>query len=382
MSNLSLKTIGLISILGLSACGGDDSDNTPPKEEPPPVTYVTIKGTAVSRDILSDATVTARCKDNSGFKSIVKTDEKGNWEGQVKSDQLPCRLKATKDDHVNMTHYSVIFNVDDHINITPFTDWAIVYKPYYAYLPSNLYKMNGREVDYILLKNILNENNSLLVKDLIEHGYNISPSTQVFTDIIDLDGNMIDNIKGFRIGLDSFLGIYSYSSTLKVIYESKYKDRAIVPNKVAIKTAKIFPNLDACKVGPSADIYTNCSNDLLNDFVSNDLVYSKYQNMCILEKKGDEIVYSSADNGIDVEAITLLGGYYDNAVKISNDGYKIKTYFQHYVPLFGASIYKLELNISTNGELIGSDVKLLGAYGVDIDHSVLKFTEEYNCVRD
>ncbi|KCY10940.1 putative lipoprotein [Acinetobacter baumannii 1598530] len=56
-----MKRIGLISILGLSACGGDDSTvtaSTPPKEEPSPVTYVTIKGTAISQDILSNATVT------------------------------------------------------------------------------------------------------------------------------------------------------------------------------------------------------------------------------------------------------------------------------------------------------------------------------------
>ncbi|MCU4464264.1 hypothetical protein KTI03_11160 [Acinetobacter pittii] len=100
--------------------------------------------------------------------------------------------------------------------------------------------MTGRGVNYILLKNILNENNSLLVKVLVEHGYNVSPSTQLFTDIIDLEGNMIDNIKGFRIGLDSFLGIYSYSSTLKVIYESKYKNRTIMPNKVTIILRKFF----------------------------------------------------------------------------------------------------------------------------------------------
>lgn len=81
MSNLYLKTPGLITVLGLSACGGDDStfvSSTLPKEKPPLGTsYVTINGTAISRNILSNATVTARCKDDSGFKKIVKSNAKG-----------------------------------------------------------------------------------------------------------------------------------------------------------------------------------------------------------------------------------------------------------------------------------------------------------------
>ncbi|MFW1817680.1 hypothetical protein ACG9X6_24175, partial [Acinetobacter guillouiae] len=84
-------------------------------------------------------------------------------EGQVKSDQLPCRLKVTKNDHVNMTHYSVIFKSTDHINISPFTDLEIVFRPGYSYIPSELYQMKGSGINYTTLHRNLNDNNDILV---------------------------------------------------------------------------------------------------------------------------------------------------------------------------------------------------------------------------
>lgn len=378
MSNFSLKIIGLITILGLSACGGDDSDSTPPKEEPPPVTYVTIKGTAISRDILSDATVTARCKDDSGFKSIVKTDVKGNWEGQVKSDQLPCRLKVAKNNHANMTHYSVIFNSTDHINITPFTDLAIAYRPGYAYLPSDLYNMHGNQINYSILQKNLNNNNNLLVKNLMERGYDIDPLSQFFTDVIDLEGKILDNIKGLRIAIDLTFGEYSY------YLEHIYKYNFFIPNKFSVNSPVIFPNLEACKPGPTPDIYTNCSNDVLGDFAINELITSDRKKTCVLEKQGENIQYIGNEmhlvpNEEVQESIYMAGGFYDSALKILDNGYKLSTYIESFVPIIHGMVYKLDVSISKEGKINGVNVTLLEGSIHDIDHSVIKFPDEYLC---
>ncbi|WP_192454007.1 hypothetical protein [Acinetobacter oleivorans] len=388
MSNLSLKRIGLISILGLSACGGDDSTvttPTPPKEKPPPVTYVTIKGTAISRDILSDATVTARCKDDSGFKFVVKTDEKGNWEGQVKSDQLPCRLKVTKNDHVNMTHYSVIFKSTDHINISPFTDLAIVFRPGYSYLPSGLYQMKGSGINYTTLHRNLNDNNDILVERLIGIGYDIDPSAQLFTDIVDLDGNMIENIKGFLIAVNLVMG--EYSSYVKTLYNGSY-----IPRKVAVNNPVVFPNLDACKPGPTPDIYTNCSTDVLGDFAVNDLITSDRKTTCAFEKKGTDIQYIGNNmklvpNEEVLSTIYMVGGYYNNAVKISDKGYKLSAYIQVFVPVMNGTAYRLDLSITKQGKIDGISVTKYDGYLSPIEysldeHSVIKFPDEYICGLD
>lgn len=384
MSNFSLKTIGLVTILGLSACGGDDSTvvtQSPPKEEPHPVvSYVTINGTAISRDILSDATVTARCKDDSGFKDIVTTDEKGRWEGQVKSDQLPCRLKVSKINHDNMTHYSVVFKSTDNTNINPFTDLVIAYKSGYLYLPSDLYNARGNLIDYSTFQEKMNNNNILLVKELNEKGYDVDPSTRFFTDIIDLDENILDNIKGLRIAID-----LKYNNYLNFM-ENINKYNILIPRKVAVNSPVIFPNLEACKAGPSSDIYTNCSNDVLSDFKVNELITSDREQTCVLEKQGNNIQFTVA-NGMNLvpndevqESIYMVGGYYDSALSISDNGYKFSTYIESFIPVIGGSLYKFDLSFSKDGKINGVRIMLINDYIDNIDHSVIKFADEYSCV--
>lgn len=146
--------------------------------------------------------MTARCKDDSGFKDIVKTNINGEWEGQVKASQLPCRLKVTKDNDINITHYSVIFNENDHVNITPFTDLAIAIRKGFSYLPSELYGLAGKDINYITLKKNLYDNNTFLVSKLLKGAYNIDSSMNSFNDVIEPRGTMINNIKAFRIAAD------------------------------------------------------------------------------------------------------------------------------------------------------------------------------------
>ncbi|WP_192454010.1 hypothetical protein [Acinetobacter oleivorans] len=372
MSNLSLKTIGLISILGLSACGGDDSDSTPPKEEPPPITYVTIKGTAISRDILSDATVTARCKDDSGFKSIVKTDEKGNWEGQVKSDQLPCRLKATKNNDVRSTHYSVIFNTNDHININPFTDLAIAIRPRYSYIPSELYELAGNTINYNTLLTNLSNNNNLLARVLIEKGYDIEPSTQFFTDVIDLEGNMLDNIKGLIIAADTNRSRGSFLALVHAVHIGDYT--ILIPNKVAYNDPIIIPNLEACIKDDVSGIYDFCTTEVVNDFDSTSLLSVNKKTSCRLQKQGSTFIFAG-------NQIPLTTGFQNsdsfrkNTVEITEDGYVVLMNTMNWVLVVGGPFYsEIELKLSKEGHI--KNMNLKSEYAINIPVGGLDCTPE------
>lgn len=124
----TLKLSGLLSAILLVACGGsDNSNNTTENKEvtnnPTEIAYATITGTAFAASALTDASVTANCKDNAGFKTAVKVDAQGKWQGQVDSSKLPCRLEVK----ANEQSYHSYISQAGNININPLTDLTIAY---------------------------------------------------------------------------------------------------------------------------------------------------------------------------------------------------------------------------------------------------------------
>lgn len=87
---------GLIcGTLSLAACGGgDSSDSNQVKDIPTTSKYIQITGTAFAENPLKNANIQAICQDNTGFKESVKSNEYGEWQGQIESDKLPCRLSV------------------------------------------------------------------------------------------------------------------------------------------------------------------------------------------------------------------------------------------------------------------------------------------------
>lgn len=360
MSNFSLKILGLITILGLSACGGDDStfvSSTPPKEEPPLVTsYVTIKGTAISRNILSNATVTARCKDDSGFKNIVKSNEKGEWEGQVKLDQLPCRLKAKNDIDGNLTHYSVIFDASNHINITPFTDLAIAIRKGYSYMPNVLYGAAGRDINYDVLRANLNNNNNLLVRVLIEKDYDISPSTQFFSETIDINGNIMENIKGIMIAADTNRNRGSFSDLIRAVHIGDYT--VLIPNKVIYSNPVVLPDYHACAQGGADNTFHSCTAKVISDFDSTSLLSEKNNTSCRLKKEGG--TFSFFANRISYISYYYDGdeSLYDNTLEINKEGnYDLKINLMKFIFPIGPIYSKIELKVSKDGHITNMTVE-------------------------
>lgn len=382
MSNTLLKIIGLTTILSLTACGGNDSSSnqTPPKVDPIDP-YVTIKGTAVTRDFLSDAIVTARCKDDSGFKDIVKTNTNGEWQGQVKANQLPCRLKVTKDNDINITHYSVIFNENDHVNITPFTDLAIAIRKGFSYLPSELYGLAGKDINYITLKKNLYDNNTFLVSKLLKGAYNIDSSMNSFNDVIEPRDTMINNIKAFRIAAD-IVESDDYSDYINRVYSKSHDVARKFP--ILVNSSIASPNLKACRPGETNDIYTNCTNDVFTEFYSHDLVSKDRKKSCFIRMSGHGIFYVIINSGgvseFENTIVSIENGYNDSALKVLDKGYKFTTYVRYQTKFpFVDNLYKLDLSITDKKRVNGVSLTPIEGPLDQIDHNTIKFADEYMC---
>ena len=117
----ALKTLAIctaISTVGLTACH-NDHDNVPTTTNTNGM--VTLSGTAATGAALKNASVTASCKNNSGFSTPVSTNDKGQWTGQVLATNLPCALQAKTADLALHSYATAAGNV----NITPLTDLSI-----------------------------------------------------------------------------------------------------------------------------------------------------------------------------------------------------------------------------------------------------------------
>jgi len=119
-NHLATTTLLTSSIL-LAACGGSSSSSTSTPDQPETET-ATLSGTAAIGAAITDASVSARCEDGSGFIGSVMTDNNGRFEGNVEEGALPCALSVRDSDG---TAYHSLATVAGTTNITPLTDLAI-----------------------------------------------------------------------------------------------------------------------------------------------------------------------------------------------------------------------------------------------------------------
>jgi len=103
----------------LAGCGGSSSSGT---EVTPEITTASVAGTAAIGAAISDAAVSARCEDGSGFINSVMTDSSGRFKGEVGEDALPCALRVQAS---NGIAYHSLAIEGETTNITPLTDLAI-----------------------------------------------------------------------------------------------------------------------------------------------------------------------------------------------------------------------------------------------------------------
>lgn len=158
----TLKILALCSAIGaagLSGCHSNSNDSSSPAQPNTPNGQVTLSGTAATGAALKDATITANCKNNTGFNQPVKTDNNGKWSGQVAAASLPCALQAKTADIALHSYATAAGN----INITPFTDLTLAlatrqkpadwFKNYQALLETQLKTAINQLRDQLASKN-------------------------------------------------------------------------------------------------------------------------------------------------------------------------------------------------------------------------------------
>lgn len=115
-----LITVALLAApIILAGCGGSSSSGS---EVTPEINTSPVAGTAAIGAAISDAAVSARCEDGSGFINSVVTDSRGQFEGEVGEDALPCALRVQAS---NNTAYHSLAVAGETTNITPLTDLVI-----------------------------------------------------------------------------------------------------------------------------------------------------------------------------------------------------------------------------------------------------------------
>lgn len=85
---------------------------------------VAISGIAAQGVALPNATLEAKCANNTGFRHPVVTDEHGNFSGELTKVDLPCALKVTSN-NPSAVFYSIATS-QGTVNVTPLTDLIIV----------------------------------------------------------------------------------------------------------------------------------------------------------------------------------------------------------------------------------------------------------------
>ena len=126
--------------------------------------------------------MTASCKNGTGFKDVVITDEKGIWSGKVDETKLPCALQVEN----GTQPYHSYANAAGNVNITPFTDISIALAT--GQPPSDWYKhfTNLNETQLEQAQKSLNE-------ELLKKGYAVPENFDLFKTNFQI-GDMFDLI--------------------------------------------------------------------------------------------------------------------------------------------------------------------------------------------
>ncbi|MFW1858393.1 hypothetical protein [Acinetobacter defluvii] len=308
-NNIKMNLGIVITTAFLTACGGggNNDDNTPVKETPKDsqIRYNQLTGTAFSATPLEAASVTAVCKDGTGFKAKVTTDAQGKWKGDVNSTQLPCRLEVISDQQV----YHGYAIKTGNVNLNPLTDLLIANAT--NQVPSIWYK-TGSGIDEGRLK----ASNQALIKELKNKGYSIDESKDLINTVSNLSSSEYQVIKDLTLAIAASKTIVDINALLLLVKDGNLTQ---IPQKLDI----VIPwkiNLLACASTSlptsSGSQYGKCSSDILTDFEENNLIDLNSNDICSLKKQGDTITLKKNATVLSV----ILDQEPQDGVYIQNDG--------------------------------------------------------------
>jgi hypothetical protein len=284
--NIIFKLTGLFSIILLVACGGENSNSVNEMQivesKQAEVTYKVVVGTAFSNSALNGANVTAICKDGAGFKNPVVVNAQGQWQGEVDSSKLPCRLQVK----ANGQSYHSYIDQERDVNINPLTDMVVAYAS--NQVPATWYQSGTMTTEK------LNSANSALVAELIKKGYGINNDEDLFNAEMKANSPIHRAIQGLLEAIKNNRNIKDYDALLMLIKDGNLSQLPMKSDQFLVNPLNINIDTTACQQYDSGMIerYNYCASNVLPDFKEDQLI-TPFGEKCILTKVGNTLTVSN-----------------------------------------------------------------------------------------
>ncbi len=340
--NIICKISGLLSVILLIACGGENSNSGSEakisQSNQNEVTYKLISGTAFSTSALNGANVTAICKDGIGFKNTVNVNTQGKWQGEVDNSKFPCRLQVKAN---GQSYYSYVER-EGNVNINPLTDIVVAYAS--NQVPATWYQSGTMATEK------LNSANSALVTELIKKGYGVNNDVDLFNAEMKANSPIHQAIQELLEAIKNNRNIKDYDALLMLIKDGNLSQLPMKSDQILVNPLNINIDTTACQQYDSGIIerYNYCTSNVLPDFKEDQLI-TPFGEKCNLTKVGDMLTVSNGKLTIS----TFIN-------KDENDGIPSKTsigtLFVASNPVSSAQedvLYNIGISFLTNGQING-----------------------------
>jgi len=284
--NIICKISGLLSVILLTACGGENSNSVSEakisQSNQNEVTYKLISGTAFSTSALNGANVTAICKDGIGFKNTVNVNTEGKWQGEVDNSKFPCRLQVKAN---GQSYYSYVER-EGNVNINPLTDMVVAYAS--NQVPATWYQSGTMATEK------LNSANFALVTELIKKGYGVNNDVDLFNAEMKANNPIHQAIQELLEAIKNNRNIKDYDALLMLIKDGNLSQLPMKSDQILINPLNINVDTTACQQYDSGIIerYNYCTSNVLPDFKEDQLI-TPFGEKCNLTKVGDMLTVSN-----------------------------------------------------------------------------------------
>lgn len=284
--NIICKISGLLSVILLTACGGENSNSVSEakisQSNQNEVTYKLISGTAFSTSALNGANVTAICKDGIGFKNTVNVNTEGKWQGEVDNSKFPCRLQVKAN---GQSYYSYVEH-EGNVNINPLTDMVVAYAS--NQVPATWYQSGTMATEK------LNSANFALVTELIKKGYGVNNDVDLFNAEMKANNPIHQAIQELLEAIKNNRNIKDYDALLMLIKDGNLSQLPMKSDQILVNPLNINIDTTACQQYDSGIIerYNYCTSNVLPDFKEDQLI-TPFGEKCNLTKVGDMLTVSN-----------------------------------------------------------------------------------------
>lgn len=284
--NIICKISGLLSVILLIACGGENSNSVSEakisQSNQNEVTYKLISGTAFSTSALNGANVTAICKDGIGFKNTVNVNTQGKWQGEVDNSKFPCRLQVKAN---GQSYYSYVER-EGNVNINPLTDMVVAYAS--NQVPATWYQSGTMATEK------LNSANFALVTELIKKGYGVNNDVDLFNAEMKVNSPIHQAIQELLEAIKNNRNIKDYDALLMLIKDGNLSQLPMKSDQILVNPLNINIDTTACQQYDSGIIerYNYCTSNVLPDFKEDQLI-TPFGEKCNLTKVGDMLTVSN-----------------------------------------------------------------------------------------